>query len=647
MAAKTLISTFLAVTLLLGAVRIEAQTATLPAMSSDEAKSLKQMSIDQLMDIEVTSVSGRAEKLSETASAIQVITQEDIHRSGATSIPEALRLASNLQVAQSDSRNWAISARGFNNGTANKMLVLIDGRTVYTPLYAGVFWDVQDVLLEDVDHIEVISGPGATLWGANAVNGVINVITKQAKDTRGLLVENGGGSFLNAFTNIRYGNAINANTQYRVYGKFFNRGNTFLASGRSAANEWYTGQAGFRMDWRKQADAITVQGDYYTGNRDVASMPDTSVNGNNIIARWTHTLSDKSDLRLQFYWDRTHRNVPNSFNENLDTYDLDFQHRLPIGNRNDFIWGLNYRQWNDRQRTSSGFAFLPAHISRRTFSGFLQDEIEVVKDRLSIMVGTKLEHNDYTGFEIQPSGRVSWKIARNHMAWGAVSRALRTPSRIDSDLFLPAKPPFLIQGGPNFVSEEQIAYELGYRANPFQRLSFSVSAYYNDYDKLRSIEQVNPPRTLPVVIGNGQYGRAYGVELSADYRLTNWWRVRTGYNEMRIRILPHATSTDRSMGSGESHDSNRQLLVRSMIDLPNRVTFDSTLRAVGRIANQQLPAYAEMDLRMGWRPKSNLEFSVVGQNLLHARHAEFGPPTTRQEIQRSVYGKISWLLVNH
>ena len=610
--------------------------------------SLKNLSVEELMDVEVTSVSRRPEKLSQTASSIQVITSEDIRRSGATSLPEALRLASNLHVAQVDASQWAISARGFNNTTANKMLVLIDGRTVYTPLYAGVFWDIQDVLLEDVDRIEVISGSGATLWGANAVNGVISITTKHARDTKGLLVEMGAGNQPRSFMNVRYGGQFNSDAHYRVYGKIFSRERTVFSNGRDAGNDWYLGQGGFRMDWRKsRADSFTLQGDIYDGRVDQPATLNTDIKGGNVLARWSRALSDRSDLSLQFYYDRTHRGISRIFGEDLSTYDVDFQHRLHLGERNEFIWGLGYRQIDDDISNGSMLAFLPAEVTHRRYSGFLQDDITLLKDRLNLTLGTKIEHNDYSGAEVQPSIRALWKIDRRQVLWGAISRAVRTPSRIDRELFIPAQPPFLLAGGPDFKSENSLEYELGYRTHAHDRVSFSVSSFYNKYTDLRSTEQVNPPHIIPIKIGNGLDGESYGVELTADYYVNNWWRLHGGFTEMRINIRPKPTSTDRSNGSGESHDPNRHLLVRSSFDVGRQVQFDSVFRFVSEIANQQLPGYAEMDLRLSWQPKPSLEFAVTGQNLLHDRHAEFGPPNARQEIGRSVYGKIVWSFPKH
>ena len=636
--------------LALAALNCQAQETALapannaaPVQEQSSVAELKKMSVEELMDVEVSSVSRRPEKLSETASAIQVITAEDIRRSGVTSLPEALRLASNLEVAQVDSRQWAISARGFNNTTANKMLVLIDGRTVYTPLYAGVFWDVQDTLLEDIDRIEVISGPGATLWGANAVNGVINVTTRSAKDTKGLLLMGGGGTELRAFSGVRYGGTLSSNTHYRVYGKFFHRDSAVFPNGRDAVNDWHMGQGGFRLDWdASKVNLFTLQGDYYSGGIAQSGAADTVVDGGNVIGRWSHKFSERSDLKLQLYYDRTHRRIPNTFAEVLNTYDVDFQHRFPLGERQDIVWGLGYRFINDNVNNSPGLAFLPPRVSRQWLSGFVQDEITLVKHRLHLTFGTKIEHNDYTGYEYQPSGRLAWKLTQRQTIWAAISRPVRTPTGIDREIFVPASPPFLLNGGPAFDSEELLAYELGYRIQPSERLSLSLATFYNSYNDLRSLEQVNPPAHLPIVIGNGLKGESYGAELTGDYRVADRWRLRAGYTELQIHIRPKPGSSDTTLGSGESHDANRQFFLRSSLDLPRHFEFDSTFRYVSRIANQRVPAYGELDQRLAWQPNPSLEFSLVGQNLLHNRHVEFGSPNARREIERSIYGKVIW-----
>jgi len=586
------------------------------------------------MNLEVTSVSRRPEKLSQTASAIQVITGEDIRRSGATRLPEALRLASNLAVDQLDASQWAISARGFNSPLANKLLVLIDGRTVYSPLFAGVFWDVQDVLLEDVERIEVISGPGGTLWGANAVNGVINIITKSAKASQGAFLGAGGGTEVRAFGRARYGGALASNLYGRAYGKYSDYDGKVLADGRDANNDWHMGQGGGRLDWEaSEATLFTLQGDLYENRLPLAGPDDIVTRGANVMGRWSHTLSEASHVKLQGYVDRMHRNIPGQYDDVLYTYDLDFQHRFALGARHAVVWGTGYRRVADNFAPGA-LALVSRRVSLETFSAFVQDEMALSRDRLHLTLGTKVEHNDYTGLEVQPHVRLVWLWSQQQTLWAAVSRAVRTPSRLDRDL--------VVLPGRDFDSEKLLAYEGGYRAQPHEQLAVSLAVFYHDYDDLRSVEQVDPP--VPFVVGNGQAGASYGAELWGDYRPAQGWRLRAGYTAMRVDIRAKPGSTDRTSGASEAADSDHNFSVRSSLDLPAQVEFDTMFRYVSRLRHPSVPVpgYAELDIRLAWRPTPTLEFSVVGQNLLHARHAEFGDPGTRQEIERGVYGKVTW-----
>lgn len=604
---------------------------------------LKKLSVDQLMDIEVTSVSKSPEKLSEVASAIQVVTADDIRRSGATSIPEALRQTTNLEVAQIDSRQWAITSRGFNNLFANKMLVLIDGRTVYTPLFAGVYWDVQDTLMEDLDRIEVISGPGATQWGANAVNGVINIISKSAKETQGGLLVAGAGTELQNFTGLRYGGELAPGLYYRIYGKFFSRDSTVRPNGLIGDDAWRVGQGGFRLDWEAAAgNALTLQSDLYTGAATRAGPDDTRMSGGNVTGRWTHTFAENSDLQLQAYYDHTYRNIPGSFIQALDTYDIDFQHRFPLGRAHDIVWGFGFREVDDDIVNTPANAFLPPQVTRIWSNLFLQDKIVLVEDRLKLTAGTKIEHNDYTGLEFEPSVRLAFTPDRDKTLWAAVSRAVRTPSRVDSDLYSPATPPYNIAGGPNVVSEKLIAYEFGYRVQLDPQLVISIATYYNDYNDLRSLEPLNPPRAFPALLSSGLRGYSEGVELTADWQVTSWWRLHAGWTELRVGSEPQPGSPDRGTARSIAMDPNFQGSLRSQWDWTAQWETDAALRYVGPIANQQLPGYTELDLRFGWHPTPAWEFSLVGQNLLHDHHPEFNSPLSRREIQRSLYGKATW-----
>ncbi len=604
---------------------------------------LKKLSVEELMDIDVTSVSRHAEKLSETASAIQVITSDDIERSAATSIPEALRLASNLEVAQIDSRQWAIAARGFNNLFADKMLVLMDGRSVYTPLYAGVYWDVQDTIMEDIDRIEVISGPGATQWGANAVNGVINITTKSAKDTQGGLVVVGGGSELEDSEEVRYGGQLAPGVYYRAYAKYFDRGNSDLPDGASATDAWRMGRTGFRIDADKGDGTVaTLQGDYYDGTVTRMGPADILMSGGNLIGRWTRELGDQSEVSAQAYYDETYRKIPNSFTQTLNTYDFDFHHRLPLGKRNDITWGLGYRLEADDITNTPAEAFLPAKDSERTFNTFVQDEITLVRDRLHLTLGSKYEHYNFTDPEFEPSARVAWTPSSNQTVWSAVSRAVRVPSRIDLDLYEPATPPYQVAGGPGVVSEKVNAYELGYRRQVTPDVAVSLATFYNEYSNLRGLQPLNPPAAFPVDVASGLRGESAGGELTADWRVTAAWRLRAGWTELRVNSEPEPGSIDRVSGQSIARDPNHQGQLRSMLDLSAAWQLDAALRYVGPITNRAVPGYTEGDLRVGWRPLPAWELSIDGENLLHDHHAEFGPAGSRREIGRSIFTKVEW-----
>jgi iron complex outermembrane receptor protein len=607
-----------------------------------DSSSLKKLSLEELMNIEVTSVSKSPEKLFEAASAIQVITGEDINRSGATNVADALRLAPNLEVQQIASHAWAVSARGFDAVFANKLLVLIDGRSVYTPLDAGVFWDAQNVLLADLNQIEVVSGPGATLWGSNAVNGVINITTKSAKDTQGLYVSGGGGSFLQDFVALRYGDSVGTNFFYRVYVERFDRESTLLSNGSDGINSWDLTQGGFRMDYYPTtANTLTLQGDFYSGTEYNVSSGHSALDGENVLGRWTHTFSEESDLKLQLYFDRTWRHdIPSTITDDLVTYDFDFQHRFPIGEWQSILWGAGYRLMLDDTPPGTVIAgFVPQKRTMQLISAFVQDEITLVRDRLKLTIGTKLEHNDFSGFEVQPSVRLAWTPTEWQTIWGAVSRAVRSPSRIDVDYHIPTTPPYAIAGGPNFDSEKVIAYELGYRIQPIQKLSLSLAGYYNDYDDIYSVELANPPAPLPYTIQNGVDGQSWGAELSGTYQSTKWWRLRGGYTYFHKDLWnkPGHSSTSASFAA-LGNDPEHQFVLQSMMDLPAHFQLDVTARYVAELPNYQVPSYFTADVRIAWQYK-RFEVALVGQNLFDNQHPEF---TSAQEIPRSIFGKVTW-----
>lgn len=635
------------------------------ATNSEAVATYKKMSLEELMDQQVTSVAKQPEPLGQAPAAIQVVTSDDIHRSGASSLPEALRLASSLNVAQQSSSQWDISARGFNpSGFSDKMLVLMDGRTLYTPLLAGVIWNMQDYLMEDIDRIEVISGPGGTLWGANAVNGVINISSKNAKDTQGLYTEAGGGNWLEDFVGVRYGGTLATNVYYRVYGKYFDRGAEVYADGKSANDSWNRGQGGFRMDTDfASPDQFTLSGDIFGGDNDSTPGGQGTPNaegtssGGNILGRWTHTYSDDADMSLQLYYDHTHLGAPfqsagtipaGTLFDDLDTYDLDFKDRFPLGAWNNIVWGFGYRFTHDVVQDAPLVAFLPNTLNQNLYNTFLQDEIRLC-EKVRLTLGSKLEHNDYTGFEYEPSARIQWSVTEKQMIWGAISRAVRTPSRYDRDLSEPS-PAFgtFLTGNSNFKSETLIAYELGYRAQLGQKVSASLSAFYNDYNNLRSLS-ATPTTVVPLFWGNNLEGNTWGFELSADYQILDWWRLHGGYDFLKedIHVKPGETDFDNALG--ETADPENQVFLRSSMDLPWRTELDTSFRWIDTVHNNNggipgtVPAYAEMDVRLGWHATKNLEISVVGQNLLHDQHPEAGFPNSSQEqIIRSIFGKVAW-----
>ena len=603
------------------------------AADQTSAKPFKKMTLDELMDVEVTSVSRRESTVGQSPAAITVITQDDIRRSGATSIPEALRMAQGLEVAQIDNSTWAISARGFNSSTANKLLVLIDGRSVYTPLFSGVFWDVQDTLLQDIDRIEVIRGPAGAVWGANAVNGVINIITKDAADTQGLLLSAGAGTELRHFEAMRYGWQLGEDAFARVYAKNFERDESSLPGGAGGGDDWFMSQAGFRIDWRPSPDDHhTFQGDIYQGTRDNLALDDTELSGGNLLARLTHKLQGGGDVQLQMYFDRTNRNIPQTFKEDRNTFDLDFQYHTPLGKRHDLTWGLGYRITSDQVDNSAVIQFIPDRRTQNVYSFFVQDEIQLVEDRLALTLGSKFEHNDSTGFEIQPSARLLWTIDKKQTSWAAISRAVRTPTRLEEDLTI-ATPAGSLNGNRNFESEDVIAYELGYRVEPVNWLALDVTAFYNNYNSLRSLEFDG----TSFVIANELNGQTYGVEIGSTLKPADWWTLRAAYTYLQVQFQADPGSTDTTTIASEGNDPQNQVYLRSSMDFPRDISLDCALRYVSELSNQDVPGYVAVDVRLAWRPTENFEMAIVGQNLFDQRHPEFGAGAGRHEMERGAY----------
>ncbi|WP_241687727.1 TonB-dependent receptor [Janthinobacterium sp. 17J80-10] len=620
------------------------QAATAPS-------DLGTLSLEELANIQVISVSKKAEPLADAAASVFVITADDIRRSGVSRLPDALRLAPNLHVAQASANGYAISARGLNGSNTsapNKMLVLIDGRSVYTPLFSGVFWDVQDVMLEDVERIEVISGPAGTLWGVNAVNGVINIITRPAKDTQGTLAAAGKGN-REENASLRHGGKIGADGNYRIYLNYADRKNTSLENGNPVNDASHKTQAGFRTDWASARNQLTVEGNVYQGAQEQPApgsivipgpnlaLGDIRVSGFNLLSHWTHRLDGGASVNVQAYYDRTKRAIPPFFAETLDIADVQFQHALkPLG-AHAIVWGANYRYSMDRVTNSDFFAFLPANLNQRWASLFAQDEI-TLRDDLKLTLGARMERNDYTGTEFLPSARLAWKTTPTSLAWAAASRTVRAPSRLDRDAYVPGRPPFLLDGGSNVVSEVAKVFEIGYRGQPTSRLSYSLTLFHNRYDDLRT-QELAPSQTF-VFFGNQMEGKASGMEIWGTWQASRQWRLSGGLTMLRERLRLKPGSIDVAAVNATGLDPGYRAMLRASVDLSSTSELDMIVRHVDALSSPTVPEYTTVDLRYGWKVRPDLEFSVTAQNLLGGGHAEYGDATTRSEFDRSLFVKL-------
>ncbi len=601
-------------------------------------RSLADMSLEQLSRIQVTSVARRRQPLGDAAASIYVITAEDIRRSGATSIPEALRLAPNLLVARADANQWAISARGFNSVLANKMLVLVDGRTVYSPLFSGVFWEVQDVLLEDVERIEVISGPGGTLWGTNAVDGVINIITRLPQDTQGLLIGATDGNTARS-TEARWGGAIGSGIHYRVYGKLLERDASERANESSVHDGSNRSAGGFRANWIHGGQGAALQGDLYRQSIDQAGSF-RRLAGGNVMGRYGVTFPDSSSLRLQAYLDRTLRDQPGSVHDALTTIDLDFLHNLPVFGRHHVQYGAGYRRQPDEVVDfSPGFALLPPTRDQQGANLYLQDEV-LLPARLQATAGFKLQYDDYTRWEALPNVRLAWKPSNEHLVWAALSRAVRAPARVDVDFFSPAAPPHVfLNGGPSFRSEVLYVAELGFRGQLTPALSYSVTGFLDRDDRLRSLTlEPGGPQ-----FENGLKGDGRGVEAWGSYRVIVPWRLSVGLLELRRHVEVAPGHTSLAAGAATlGDDPNYRWTLRSSADLPLGGEWDVMLRRVGPLSGGVTPSYTAVDSRLGVRLPGGLTASVTGQNLFAPSHAEWGPPVTRAVFDPAVLFQLEW-----
>ncbi len=645
-----------------------------PAAAQDDDASLdefleglKELDLEELMAIEVTSVTGRAQPLLDMPAAIFVISGEDVRRTGHRSLPETLRLVPGFSVGQITPSIWAIGSRGFTDRFANDLLVLIDGRTVYDPLFSGVFWHVQDVLLEDLDRIEVIRGPGATLWGANAVNGVVNVITKSARDTQGFYATGGGGNLEQGFGAFRYGGAINDDMHFRVWSKYDNHAAFDDITGSTAPTDWDMVRGGVRFDAEGADDLhLTIQGDAYaTGHIDddvripvpghltfARATLDQQYKGGNVLARVGRSRGDDEGWSVQGYYDRTKtRGGLPGFEVRRDTFDLDYRQYTPLGKQGEHVlmWGLGYRHSRDRTSPGPFITFDPRSRSLDTFSGFVQDTITLVPDEVFLMLGSKFEHNDHTGFEYQPSGRLSWRPDERQTVWASVSRAVRTPSRIADDTRLVtafADPgllpggggatgsfvPLVLLGDDGIESEEVIAYEFGYRIRLDASLTLDVATYYNDSDDLITFA---PPAGAFCNRGEAE---TYGVEVACTWDVADNWRLSAAYTFIRIDL----DSVDGTSEEGET--PRHQFNIRSALDLTDDLELNSALYYVDNVPEEGADAYVRLDLGVTWRPAPNVEIAVWGQNLLDRRHFEFGDDAFQAvplEIERSFYGQVT------
>jgi len=650
----------------------------MPALARGQqpgAPRLTELTLEQLGDIEVVSGSKRPEEVWRTPLAIHVITREDIRRSGATSIPEVLRLAPGVEVARIDSDHWSVGVRGFGDQFSKSVVVLIDGRSVYTPLFAGVYWPAHDVLLEDVDRIEVIRGPGGTIWGSNAVNGVINIITTPAAQTHGTMVSAGGGNIDRSDAALRYGGGNGSTFDYRVYGKGINRGAERHSDG-IPFDEWWTGQVGFRTEWTPATgDTLTLQGDLSKGQHgqraSVASFSppsqvplegDLDASGANVRFRWERESDTGRGFRLQTYYDRTSWLAPH-FGERRNTFDADFVHHVTLARRHTVTAGVGARISPARFiQTIPTLDFSPRRETSSVYSGFVQDEFDLIRDRVQLTAGSKVEHNTYTGVEVEPSIRALWTPRPGQSAWAAVTRAVRTPSRIEDAIVsttfasnvAAAVPVFVrISGNPDFEAERMVGYEAGYRTRVGPRAYFDVAAFHDVHDGLGSfslgqitVEQSPAPlhALANVLYVNGVSGTSDGFELSPDWQLRRWWQLRGSYSYVRFNLANTPGSVDvnavaRYSGSSPHH----QLRLQSQVNLPRGGEVDVAYRYVSALPAQKIASYHTADTRIGWTLSPSLALSIAGQNLFSPSHLEFnhnaGPAVG---IARSVFVELRW-----
>ncbi|MDH3463643.1 MAG: TonB-dependent receptor [Acidimicrobiia bacterium] len=679
---------------LLLALAAFAMTGTGSAATDDDVD-LIDLDLEDLLNVRVTSVSKKSQTLSHAPAAIYVITQEDIRRSGVTTISEALRMAPGVQVASIDGNKWAISARGFNDRFSNKLLVLIDGRSVYTPLFSGVYWDVQDTVLDDIDRIEVIRGPGATLWGANAVNGVINIITRPAAESQGGLLNAYAGDMERGEGAIRYGGSVKDSGHYRVFIRGFDRGESELdPSGADANDDWGVSRAGLRLDWsRSPQTEFTFLGGLYTGDAGqtartfIESPPsnaivsaDDDIEGGHALFRWVRGRGGDAELKLQAYYDRTDRRSI-LLNEERDTFDIELAQNIRLNRANDLVWGVGYRLTQDDIIETPVIRTATATRDDTLFSAFIQDEIEVLASRLSVALGSKFEYNDYTGVEVQPNARVIWNAGESHTVWASVSRATRTPSRVEhtTEIFglvgpgvlLPGIPgnPFPVPlvtaliGNDRFDSEKLFAHEFGYRVQLHPRASLDIATFWNRYDDLISTSpgtpycepsgtavDVLPPCFLtdsyvvtPLFFGNDIEADTYGIEVASDVHNMPRWRVQTSYSLLKVDVK--SSGVDPSLVQDLNRSPEQQLSLRSWTTIGHNVDVDLWVRYTDRLRKIGVESYVTADARVSWTPGDPIELSLVGRNLFDDDRVEYVTllgdllPT---RVSRSWHARLAW-----
>jgi iron complex outermembrane receptor protein len=601
---------------------------------------LKRLSIEELTRIDVTTTSRQPQPIGTAAAAISVITGDDIRRAGVTTIADALALADGVHVARFNSGTWAISPRGFNSNVANKLLVMIDGRTVYSPLFAGVFWNMEDYVLGDIDRIEVIRGPGAVLWGANAVHGVVNIITRHSRETQGTLVSLAAGDEDPLIAEARYG-AARGSTSWRMYAKVAARDAQRLAGGGPAGDERRRAQLGFRFDGQGPARSNwLLKGDAFHSRDDLPDRATGEFTELALQGRWSIPVAG-SRVDIQSYYRREYRRVPQQLAHHIDIADLDAQQTVTLRRRHHVVWGGGIRVNHDNTHGSAILAFNPASRVYAVSNVFAQDDLEIIPGRLFVTVGAKFEHNDFSGGAFQPNVRARYLLPRNQIVWGSVARAVRRPTRFDDDIRVSAPGgTLLVVGSDDFRPESVVASEVGYRIQPSPRFSFDATLFTHQISDLRS--QDLPLSGPPIVVGNSLEGDVQGLEVAVNVQPAVWWRAHIGYTQLDSNIRRATASRDVGGGATEANDPDHLIGLRTSFDLPHRVELDVMVRAVGALPNPAVPGYAEVNLRAGWWMTSRAELWVAGQDLLHDRHPEFGPDlATRTEFERSVRAGIT------